>query len=81
MVDVFKQDLAVQVSDELFIARLIVPGALHRPKGILVCFMFTQFASPSPKSRLLEIRSEIKSRSVQLGIRVEAETFIQSKVS
>ena len=54
--------------NELFITRLIVPGTLRRPKGILVCFVFTQFASPSPKGRLLDIRSEIKSRSVQLGI-------------
>lgn len=36
--------------NELFITRLIVPGALHRPKGILVCSVFTQSASPSPKS-------------------------------
>ena len=36
--------------NELFITRLIVPGALHRPKGILVCSVFTQSASPSPQS-------------------------------
>ena len=38
--------------NELFITRLIVPGALHRPKGILVCSVFTQPPVPvlSPPS-------------------------------